>query len=79
MKTKETQSSMVENFAKVVTVEDHLMDGGFGSWLLEATSIRPDLLGRLKIKSLDAKICGMVGKQSTLNAEGGLIEEVLCS
>ncbi|MBU1344802.1 MAG: transketolase [Proteobacteria bacterium] len=72
MKVKEAQARQVEDYATVLTVEDHLMDGGFGSWLLEATSIHPDLLGRIKIKSLDAKVCGMVGKQSTLNAEGGL-------
>jgi hypothetical protein len=54
------------------------MDGGFGSWLLESTSIRPELLARIKIKSLDAKVCGMVAKQSTMNAQGGLTEEYLC-
>ena len=73
MKAKKYQPQQVENFATVVTVEDHLMDGGFGSWLMEATSTRPELLARIKIKSLDAKVCGMVGKQATLNAEGGLL------
>lgn len=79
MKTKDAQAQQVEDFAAVVTVEDHLMDAGFGSWLLEATSICPDLLARIKIKALDSKVCGMVGKQSTLNAEGGLVEGVLCA
>lgn len=79
MRTKEAQVGQVGDFATVLTIEDHLMDGGFGSWLLEAVSIRPDLLARIKIKSLDSKICGMVGKQSTLNAEGGLVEWVLCA
>ncbi len=74
MKAKDAQARQVEDFATVITVEDHLMDGGFGSWLLEATSIQPNLLARIKIKALDSKVCGMVGKQSTLNAEGGLIE-----
>lgn len=79
MKAKEIQARQVEDFAAVITVEDHLMDAGFGSWLLEAMSIRPDLIARIKIKALDSKVCGMVGKQSTLNAEGGLIEGVLCA
>lgn len=79
MKVKAAQARQVENFATVVTVEDHLMDGGFGSWLLEATSIRPDLLARIKIKSLDSKVCGMVAKQSTMHAQGGLSEEMLCT
>jgi transketolase len=79
MKAKAAQAEQVEDFAAVVTVEDHLMDAGFGSWLLEATAIRPDLLARIKIKALDSKVCGMVGKQATLNAEGGLTEGELCA
>ncbi len=78
MKVKSFQAEQVENFNTVVTVEDHLMDAGFGSWLLEAVSIRPDLLARIKIKSLDSKVCGMVGKQVTLNAAGGLTDGTLC-
>jgi hypothetical protein len=46
---------------------------------MEATSTQPDLLARIKIKALDAKVCGMVAKQSTLNALGGLTEEQLCA
>lgn len=79
MKTKEGQAQQVENFERVITVEDHLMDGGFGSWILEATSIRPELLSRIRIKSLDSKVCGMVAKQSTMNAQGGLTQELLCA
>ncbi|CAN1563626.1 COG3958 Transketolase, C-terminal subunit [Burkholderiaceae bacterium] len=79
MKAKEAQARQVENFATVVTVEDHLMDAGFGSWLLKATSIHPDLSARIKIKALDSKVCGMVGKQATLNHEGGLNEQsIVC-
>jgi transketolase len=79
MKTKESQSLQVGDFKSVITVEDHLMDGGFGSWLLESSLIRPDLLARIKIKSLDSKVCGMVAKQSTMNALGGLSEQMLCA
>ena len=75
MKTKGAQARQVENFTNVLTYEDHLMDGGFGSWLMEATSIRPDLLHRIRIKSLDSKVCGMVAKQSTLNIQGGLTDQ----
>ena len=78
MKSKELQAKQIEAFDKVVTVEDHLMDGGFGSWLLESVSIRPEFLIRINIKALDSKVCGMVGKQSTLNAEGGLVGANLC-
>jgi transketolase len=78
MKSKEHQVNQIEAFETVVTVEDHLMDGGFGSWLLESVSIRPELLIKINIKSLDPKICGMVGKQSTLNEIGGLNQGNLC-
>ena len=72
MNTKGFQAGQVEEFDRVITVEDHLMDGGFGSWLLEATSVRPNLMERIKIKSLGSKVCGMVAKQSTMNTQGGL-------
>lgn len=78
MMTKEVQPQQVKNYKCVITVEDHLLDGGFGSWLMESTSIQPELLTRIKIKSLNAKVCGMVGKQSTMNAQGGLTTEMLC-
>ena len=79
MRTKAAQVSQLESFSNVRTVEDHLIDGGFGSWLLEAASAKPELLTRVKINALDPKVCGMVGKQSTLNIEGGLSEANLCA
>ena len=72
MQCKSLQIPQMEQFQQVVTVEDHLTDGGFGSWLLESTIKRPDLIVRIQIKALDAKVCGMVGKQSTLNWHAGL-------
>lgn len=78
MKSKKHQINQIEAFETVVTVEDHLTDGGFGSWLLESVSIRPELLIKINIKSLDSNICGMVGKQSTLNEIGGLNQGNLC-
>lgn len=77
MKNKETQAAKIEKFERVITVEDHLIDGGFGSWLLEAVAASPELLAKVKIKALDAKISGMVAKQSTMNAQGGLTETIL--
>ena len=72
MKVKNIQSRQIEKYSTITSLEDHLMDGGFGSWLLESTSLTPHLLSQLRIKSLDPKVCGMVGKQSTLNLAGGL-------
>ncbi len=78
MNTKKEQPEKLKYFSATHTVEDHLIDGGFGSWLLEAASAHRQLLTRIRIKSLDAKVCGMVGKQPCLNREGGLSLEGLC-
>ena len=72
MKTKSCQPNFVSKWEKVITVEDHLYDCGFGSWLRESIEGQPDLMKKLSIKALDAKITGMVGKQEILNFEGGL-------
>ena len=74
---QETQAEMVEKFKAVVTVEDHLKDGGMGSWRLEALSGRPDLIVKIKIAALNPEVCGMVGRQSILNDLGGLKKKVL--
>ena len=67
------QAAQVAGWDEVVTVEDHLPDGGFGSWLREAVSIsRPELNARIRTRALDPVVCGMVGKQETLNRAGGL-------
>ena len=75
---KEEQKKNITRFNKIITVEDHLADGGMGSWLLESSNhINPDLCSRIKIKSLDKIVCGSVGAQSSLNIKGGLsIEEL---
>jgi len=78
MKSKVLQADQLKKFSRVTTVEDHLIDGGFGSWLMESCVSKPDLLSKIRIKALDAKVCGMVGKQSTLNEQGGLTSELLC-
>ena len=55
-----------------VTVEDHLLDGGMGSWMLESLTRKTELLSRLRHVCLNSDVCGMVASQSTLNAAGGL-------
>ena len=72
MAIKESQAAQIKNWDEVVTVEDHLKDAGFGSWMLEAAMDTPELLTRIKIKALSPKVCGMVGRQEVLNELGGL-------
>ena len=78
MALKGVQAELVSVYESVVTVEDHLSDGGMGSWMLEALSVWPDLITRIRIEALSPSVCGMVGRQSTLNAEGGLTRRSLC-
>lgn len=72
MASKRDQAAQVRGFDEIVTMEDHLIDGGFGSWLFEALRDEPALIGRLRTVALSADVCGTVGSQATLNALGGL-------
>ena len=73
MSLKKEQTSWLNLFSQVVTVEDHLVDGGFGSWLLESRSqYNGKLACDIKIVGLDPKVCGTVGSQKVLNCFGGL-------
>lgn len=72
MGSKSIQATQVERHEKVTTLEDHLRDGGFGSWLMEAVAEQPQLLPKLRAEALDSRVCGTVGSQATLNAWGGL-------
>jgi len=73
MADKATQSQFLHAHDEIVTIEDHLLDGGFGSWLLEASATRPELKCRIRPIALTSNVCGTVGTQHTLNKLGGLI------
>lgn len=73
MASKHLQAEQVISHSSVTTFEDHLRDGGFGSWLMEAVVDTPTLLSRLRIEALDPRVCGTVGSQAVLNAWGGLV------
>ena len=74
--TKAEVGAELARFRKVVTVEDHLRAGGFGSYIQEAVS---DTGGHILVKSLalSPSVCGMVATQSVLNEQGGLSAEQL--
>ena len=56
----------------VITLEDHLRAGGFGSFVQECLDAAPDLLPRVACVALDASVCGKVASQTVLNDQGGL-------
>ena len=72
MAHKGCQAEQVAAFEQVTTIEDHLADGGFASWMREALAEQPELLLRHRGRSLHSRVCGVVGSQSRLNAYGGL-------
>ena len=72
MGAKPLQASQISRYDTVTTLEDHLEDGGFGSWLSESLGREPALRSRLNSIALSSDVCGLVGSQTTLNARGGL-------
>ena len=55
----------------VTTFEDHLADGGFGSWLAESVA-GTETARRIQPIALSAEICDQVASQAALNRLGGL-------
>ena len=60
----------LSQYSRVVTVEDHLLEAGFGSWVMEAMA--PSSREKLRIVGLLNNVCGMVGSQGSLHERGGL-------
>lgn len=72
MSEKLAQCELLRARVEVLTIEDHLQDGGFGSWLLEARAADPKMDCIVRTIALSPEVCGTVGSQSTLNRLGGL-------
>lgn len=72
MKDKSNQIEQLRALDDLVTIEDHLHDGGFGSWMLEAKSLDPEATCLIHPAALSPEVCGTVGSQATLNRLGGL-------
>jgi transketolase len=71
MKEKRIQSKFINKFKEIHVLEDHLIDGGFGSWILESENqFNPDSETKIILHGLDSKVSGMVGTQDFLNKEG---------
>jgi transketolase len=77
MRDKRTsiEVAQLENIQNLVSIEDHLLDGGFGSWFNEAIS-KYSLKNEINFRALglDPNVCGEVGSQSWLNELGGLTQ-----
>jgi transketolase len=71
MASKVQQPAQLARHTLVTTFEDHLADGGFGSWLLESVA-GTETAARIRPIALSSDICNQVGSQATLNRVGGL-------
>jgi transketolase len=73
MADKVAQVATVREHDVIVTVEDHLQDGGFGSWMLEARALAIGVDCNVRPIALSHGVCGTVGSQATLNRVGGIL------
>ncbi|MFM2015884.1 MAG: hypothetical protein RIQ51_1374 [Bacteroidota bacterium] len=77
MDYKSQQVDYVGEWKTVTTVEDHLLDGGFGSWMCESLLNKNGVIEKIIPVYLSSEACGMVGKQETLNELNGLSQGAL--
>ncbi len=64
MKYKKAQLSQIKKWDKIIVLEDHLEDGGFGSWIKE--SINNKIKTHIISKNLSNKVIGKVGSEKFL-------------
>jgi transketolase len=67
---KALQQEQIDKFNEIITVEDHLLDCGFGSWLRESIVI-PESHIKVKNKALSLDVIGKVGTEDYLLKIGG--------
>lgn len=72
---KQTNLSQFVQLDEIVTVEDHVIDGGFGSWLLESLSCQEmsEVIPKVTIKAFPNKPLRYSGSQKELRKDMGLI------
>ena len=65
MKYKSLQKKYLNQLKHLITLEDHIEDGGFSSWIKESAG---EKINKIKITSkyLDSKIVGKVGSAKYL-------------
>jgi len=62
---KKSQQELINKFDEIITIEDHLVDCGFGSWLRESVLL-PETHLKIKNKSLNLDVIGKVGSEDYL-------------
>jgi len=67
MEAKSIQASQIQPYKEIITIEDHLQDCGFGSWLLESiVNSNDDLMQKIKLMALGQDVCSTFADQQSL-------------
>ena len=74
MQSKRLQFKEIKKYRNIITIENHLQDGGFGSWLNESLAQEENNYSKTSIisKFLSSKIVGKVGNEEYLNKKYGI-------
>lgn len=64
------QQQQIDKFDEIVTIEDHLQDCGFGSWLRESV-VNQESQTKITTKALSLDVIGKVGTEEYLLKVGG--------
>jgi transketolase len=74
MKSKKSQSKKIKKYNNILSVENHLQDGGFGSWLNESLIQEKSVNLNISFRSkfLNSKVIGKVGSEDYLSKKYGL-------
>ena len=67
MKAKTSQYKKLSIYNEIFTFENHIQDGGFGSWINEVLSVNKTKKILVQNKFINPKVIGKVGSENYLN------------
>ena len=73
MKHKNYIAKYLSKFKEIITIEDHLKDGGFGSWILECVN-ESDNNQKINIKGFERNVIGLVGEENYMHEKSKLFD-----
>jgi transketolase len=75
--TKRAVVDLVERHQRLIVIEEHVLAGGFGSFVRECLEERPELQSRVRIIAMKNNHSGDVGSQQFLRRASGLTSEAI--
>jgi transketolase len=71
MKSRSFLPAWADKFSRIYVVEDHLLDGGFCSWILESL-MGTSSITKIISRSISQDLIGFVASESTIHSYAGL-------